>query len=59
MKKYKVTFEIYRADRREIKSVEVEAGNKKLAVTRAMAELSKQDGYSNLYKKVYALEEVK
>jgi len=62
MKKYKVTFEVFRnsgSDRKtERKTIEVEAGNKKLAMTRAMMEIGKIPGYSELYKQVAGIEEV-
>lgn len=57
MRRWKVLFEVYHGSNREIKSIEVEAGTKKLAMTRAMLEINKLDGYSNLFKKVYSIEE--
>lgn len=57
MKRWKVLFEVYRGTNREIKSVVVEAGTKKLAITRAMMAINKLDGYSDLFKKVYSIEE--
>ena len=62
MKKYKVTFEVFRnsgSERKtERKAIEVEAGNKKLAIMRAMMEINKMAGYSELYKQVAGIEEV-
>ena len=60
MKKYRVIFEVFRGGPNpEIKSVDVEAGNKKLALTRGMMEINKLPGYSDLFKKVRNIEEVK
>ena len=57
MKNWRVLFEVFKPGQREIKSVVVEAGNKRIAVTRAMAEINKLEGYSDLFKKVYSIEE--
>lgn len=60
MKKYRVIFEVFSGGSSpEIKSVEVEAGNKKLALARGMMEINKLPGYSDLFKKVRNIEEVK
>lgn len=59
MKKWRVMFEIYRGSNREIKSVEVEAGNKRIALSRALAEINKDKSYADIFKKPYAIEEVK
>lgn len=58
MKKWKVVFEIYGNANTEFKSIIVEAGNKKIAMTRAMMELNKTPGYSDMFKKVNRIEEV-
>lgn len=59
MRHFHVTFEIYLdANRKEFKTISVEAGTKKLAVIRAMAELNKLNGYSNLFKNTVRVEEV-
>ena len=59
MKKYKVIFEIHiDRNRKEFKEVEVEAGNVKIATLRAMAEIGKIEGYSDLFKNVVSVEEV-
>lgn len=58
MKNWKVTFEIYSDKGHELKSVNVIAGNKKLAMTRAMMEINKLKEYAELFKKVQSIEEV-
>lgn len=58
MKKWKVVFEVYREGGKEIKDIIIEAGNKKIAMMRAMAEINKLSGYSELFKKVNRIEEV-
>lgn len=59
MHHFHVTFEIYRdSKRKEIKVIKVEAGTKKLAVIRAMAELNKLAEYSGLFKNTIRVEEV-
>lgn len=59
MKKFKVVFEVYRSNTyTENKTVSVEAGNKKLACTRAMAEINRQGDYSGYFKKIKSVEEV-
>lgn len=61
MKKWRVFFDIY-ADTITKKvytvSVVVEAGTKKLAVTRGILELNKMDEYRDRYKSLKAIEEV-
>lgn len=59
MRKWHVIFEVFKGTNREMKSVDVEAGTKKLAMLRAMSEINKIDGYSNLFKQVYSIEEEK
>ena len=60
MSKYKITFEVYMDDKKkEWVPVEIEAGNKKLAVLRAMQELGKVEKYKMTYKNVISVEEVK
>lgn len=57
MKKFNVIFEVYRSNTyTENKTVSVEAGNKKLACTRAMAEINKQGDYSGYFKKIKSIE---
>lgn len=59
MKKFKVVFEVFRSNNyTENKIVSVEAGNKKIACTRAMAEINRQGDYSGYFKKVKSVEEV-
>lgn len=59
VKKFKVTFEVFKENGiKEIKHVEVESNTKKLAVLRAMVEISKIEGYGLLYKNVKSVEEV-
>lgn len=59
MKKFNVIFEVYRSNTyTEDKTVSVEAGNKKLACMRAMAEINRQGDYSSYFKKVKSVEEV-
>lgn len=60
MRKYLVMFEIHvDFNRKEYKSVEVEAGNKRLAIARAMAIISKEEQYSGKFKDVKSVEEIK
>ena len=59
MRKWHVIFEIFKGTNREMKSVDVEAGTKKLAMLRAMSEINKIEGYSDLFKQVYSIEEEK
>lgn len=60
MREYKVTFQVFNDDgSSETKIVKVIAGNIKLATIRAMSEINKIPGYSNLFKKLYSVEEVK
>ena len=59
MSNYEVTFEVFTDNstkpREELK-INTEAGNKKLAVIRAMQAINKMDGYSKLYKNVKKVE---
>lgn len=59
MRRYIVTFEVFRAGRREYRSVTVEAGTKKRAMFRAMTAINKQPGYAELYKTIKSIEEEK
>lgn len=60
MKKYKVTFEIHIDRQRKVyKTIEVEAGNKKMASIRAMTETNKDMAYNGLFKNITKIEEVK
>ena len=58
MKHWKVTFEVYRDAGNELKTIDVEAGTKKLAATRAMIAINKIEGYGDLFKKIQNIEEV-
>ena len=59
MRKFNVTFEVFMSTgKKQNKVIVVEAGNKKLAALRAMMEINKLDGYSQLYKNVVKVEEV-
>lgn len=59
MRKFNVTFEVFvSAGTKQNKTITVEAGTKKLAALRAMVEINKIDGYSQLYKNVIGIEEV-
>lgn len=59
MRKFNVTFEVFMpTGKKQNRVVVVEAGNKKLAALRAMTEINKLDGYSQLYKNVVKIEEV-
>jgi len=59
MKKYLVMFEIHiDYNRKEFKEVEVEAGNKRLAIARAMGIISKEERYNGKFKDVKSVEEV-
>jgi len=59
MKKYNVTFEVFHgSNHKDYKTITVEAGTKKLATIRAMSKINQIDGYSNLYKNVFKVEEV-
>ena len=59
MSNYEVTFEVFTDNstkpREELK-IKAEAGNKKLAVLRAMQTINKMEGYSNLYKNIKKVE---
>lgn len=61
MKKWRVFFDIYSdatTKKQNTVSVVVEAGTKKLAVTRGILELNKMDEYRDRYKSLEAIEEV-
>ncbi len=59
MRKFNVIFEVFEENgQKEIKTVAVEAGNKKLAALRGMQAINKLDGYSEKYKNVVQIEEV-
>lgn len=59
MKKYSVTVEIFHENgTRDIKTVVVEAGNKRLASVRALREISKNEKYANLFKGIKSVEAV-
>lgn len=60
MKQYNVTFEVFRgSNHKDYKTISVEAGTKKLATIRAMSQINKIEGYSDLYKNVFKVEEIK
>lgn len=59
MKKYNVTFEVFRGNSyKDYKTITVEARTKKLATIRAMSKINQIDGYSDLYKNVFKVEEI-
>lgn len=59
MRKFNVIFEVFmKTGKKQNKAILIEAGNKKLAALRAMMEINKLDGYSQLYKNVVKVEEV-
>lgn len=59
MRKFNVTFEVFMSTgKKQNKTITIEAGNKKLAALRAMMEINKLEGYSQLYKNVVKVEEV-
>ena len=60
MNQYKVTFEIFHGNKRkELKSVIVEAGNKRLASLRAMKKLNEDNpSFVDLFKNIKAVESV-
>lgn len=58
MKKFKVTFKVRGDKVNENVSFEVEAGNKRAAVARAMLQMAESNAYSNLYKTLENVEEV-
>lgn len=59
MRKFNVTFEVFMSTgKKQNKIIMIEAGTKKLAALRAMTEINKLDGYSQLYKNVVKVEEV-
>jgi len=64
MKKYNVTFDIYQyvnnyKTEATQYSIEVEAGNKKMASLRAMSEINRLPQFEGLYKTLKTIEEVK
>jgi len=42
---------------KEVKTVQIEAGNRKLAGLKALAAVNKIEGYSNLYKNIKSIDE--
>lgn len=61
MKKWRVFFDIYSdttTKKQNTVAVVVEAGTKKLAVTRSILELNKMDEYRDRYKSLTAIKEV-
>ena len=61
MRKYNVVFDIFNGEgQKSSKVVTVEAGNKKLAVVRALGELTLMNNgeYEGLYKQIAKVEEV-
>lgn len=59
MRKFNVIFEVFDANgNKEMKTVSVEAGSKKIAVLRGMQLINKLAGYSEKYKNVVQIEEV-
>ena len=59
MRKFNVIFEVFEENgQKEMKTIAVEAGNKKLAALRGMQAINKLDGYSEKYKNVVQIEEV-
>ena len=57
MKNWKVVFEIFGGKKNETRTINVEAGNKKLAMTRAMMAINKIPELNGLFKKVIRIEE--
>ena len=59
MKKYIVEFEIFSDDgKKSYKTVNIEAGNKKIAALRAMTEINKDRSVAQLYKNLLSIREV-
>lgn len=59
MHKFNVIFEVFNENgQKEMKTVAVEAGNKKIAALRGMQAINKLDGYSEKFKNVVQIEEV-
>jgi hypothetical protein len=59
MRKFNVIFEVFDENgQKEMKTVAVEAGNKKLAALRGMQTINKLEGYSEKFKNVVQIEEV-
>lgn len=60
MRKFDVTFEVFLSNTQKIhRTVTVEAGNKKTAALRGMIEINKLNDFSEYYKTVVKIEEVK
>ena len=59
MRKFNVIFEVFNENgQKEMKTVAVEAGTKKIAALRGMQAINKLDGYSEKFKNVVQIEEV-
>ena len=60
MNKYKVSFEVYSDNSAKPRTVtiEVEAGNKKLAAIRGLREINKSGDFASWYKQIKTIEEV-
>ena len=59
MRKFNVIFEVFdNLGKKELKTVAVEAGNKKMAALRGMQAINKLPGYSERFKNVKSIEEV-
>ena len=59
MHKFNVIFEVFNENgQKEMKTVSVEAGNKKIAALRGMQAINKLAGYSEKFKNVVQIEEV-
>lgn len=59
MKIFKVIIDVFHSKNDvETKTIQIEAGNKKLASLRALGEISKQKEYMDLFKSVKSVEEV-
>ena len=59
MRKFNVVFEVFDSlGNKELKTVSVEAGNKKVAAIRGMQAINKLEGYSGRYKQMKRVEEV-
>lgn len=59
MRKFNVIFEVFNEDGiKELKTIFVEAGNKKIAALRGMQAINKMEGYSSRFKNVTRVEEV-
>lgn len=59
MRNFNVIFEVFDENgKTEMKTISVEAGNKKIAALRGMQVINKLDGYSEKFKNVVQIEEV-